>query len=135
MIKKNKSQQCPDGFKLLITANDTIEANIIESKLKAAGIDTVKKYHEPGAYLTLVLGKTIMGVDIIVPEDKLDEAKAILESAHDVSDEDILTDASFDDEAIKSKNEESLKKLSIYTWIMMAILLVIFALIIVLYFK
>lgn len=133
MVKKNKKPQPMDGFKLLITANDTIEANIIESKLKASGIETIRKYREPGAYLTLVLGKTIMGVDILVAEDKLEEARCLLESALELSDEDILSDDSFNDDAIKARNEESLKKLSLYAWIMMSILLIIIAAAIVIY--
>jgi hypothetical protein len=51
----------------------------------------------------------------------------------EVSDEDILSDDSFNDDAIKARNEESLKKLSLYAWIMMSILLIIIAAAIVIY--
>lgn len=132
--KKNKIAKTPDGFKLLITVDDTIEADIIESKLNASGIKILRNYREPGAYLTLVLGKTTMGVDIFVTEDKLEEAKGFLESAKEVSDADILADPSFSDESIKAQNTENLKKISIGMWILMSIFFIVFVAVIVLYF-
>lgn len=44
-----------------------------------------------------------MGIDIFVPEDRMEEAKALLESASDVSDDEILADPSFNDESVKIK--------------------------------
>ncbi len=131
--KKNKMPKNSDGFKLLITVDDTIEADIIESKLNASEIKTIRNYHEPGAYLTLILGKTIMGVDIFVEEDKFDEANALLESAKEVSDEDILTDPSFSDESTKNQNTDVLKKLNIGVWILISILILILVAILVFY--
>ena len=133
MFKKIKNTYERDGFKLLVTAGDTVEASIIESKLSASGIKTVRSYREPGAYLTLVLGNTIMGEDMLVEEGTFEAARSILESAQEVSDEDILSDESFNDETMKARNEENLKKLSIYAWIMMAVFLLIIAAAIILY--
>jgi hypothetical protein len=130
---KDKAPQAGGEFTLLVTAGDTVEAGIIESKLNAGGIKTVRKYREPGAYLNVILGNTIMGVDILVEEDKLEEARIILESAQEVSDEDILADESFSDETVKTKNEENLKKLSLYAWIIMAVFLIIIAAAVIIY--
>lgn len=133
MFKKSKKAQGVEGFRLLVTAGDAIEASIIESELNAAGIDTIRNYREPGAYLALVLGNTIMGVDILVSEDKYEEAREILESASEISDEDILADSSFNDESIRARNEDNLKKLGTSAWIMLTILLIIIAAAIVIY--
>ncbi len=100
----------------LITVDDTVEADILESKLKASGIPVFREYRETGAYLTLVLGKSSFGVDMFVQKDRFEEARNILESAQDIKDEDILSDPSFSDESLKEANEEFLKKLDRRTW-------------------
>jgi hypothetical protein len=96
--------------------DDTVEADIMESKLKASGIAVLRNYRESGAYLTLILGKSSFGVDMFVPTDRLEEAKEILASAQDIKDEDILSDPSFNDEELKVANEEFLKKMDRRTW-------------------
>ncbi|MGI6085421.1 MAG: hypothetical protein ACOYIF_08245 [Acetivibrionales bacterium] len=100
-----------EGQAFLLTASDSIEAGIIESKLKASNIPVYKKYRGAGAYLNLVLGNTSMGIDLFVPKEKLDEAIGIINSASDISDEEILSDPSFYDEAVKKSNDEFIKNL------------------------
>ncbi len=121
------------GQTFLITASDSIEADILESKLSAAGIPVYKKCREPGAYLNLVLGNSSMGVDLFVPEDRLDEANGLLESASDVSDEEILADPSFNDESIKKENEDNLNNLNNKVRIIAAVFIVLVIALIVLY--
>lgn len=114
--KNNKAVEPPEGQSLLVTVDDTVEADILESKLKASGIEVVRNYRESGAYLTLVLGKSSFGVDMFVPTERLEEAKEILASAQNISDEDILKDPSFNDQALQAENEEFLKKMDRRTW-------------------
>jgi hypothetical protein len=102
--KKEKKIVPPEGMALLITADDKIAADVLESKLEAYGIQTTRKYRETGAYLTILLGNSAYGIDIFVPADKLDEAKDIIASAEEIKDEDILLDPSFSDEALKKTN-------------------------------
>lgn len=110
-IKTVNEDVSEDERALLITVDDSMEADILESKLGASGIPVSRKYRESGAYLTLLLGKSSFGVDIFVPKDRLEEARAVLESARNIRDEDILSDPSFTDESLKEANDEFLKKL------------------------
>lgn len=130
---KKQNNNPPEGQALLFTAADTIEADIIEFKLAANNIHISKSYREAGAYLTLVLGKSSMGVDIFVSEEKLEEAKIILESAQEITDEDILGDPSFSDEGVKNENNEALKSLSKKAWWMTAAFLLVVIVFIVYY--
>lgn len=114
--KSKKPVTPPEGQSLLVTVDDTVEADILESKLKASGIAVSRSYRESGAYLTLVLGKSSFGVDMFVPTDRLEEAKEILSSAQDIKDEDILSDPSFNDKELQAANEEFLKKMDRRTW-------------------
>ena len=109
--RKSRKNMPPEGMAHLVTASNTIEADILESKLKSYGIEVFRKYRENGAYLTLVLGLSSLGVDLFVPEERAKEAKEILKSAEGIKDEDILADPSFKDKALKAENEEFLKKL------------------------
>lgn len=134
--KKNENEHKPpiEGQVFLITASDRIEADILESKLSVAQIPVYKKYRGPGAYLNIVLGNTSMGVDLFIPEERLEEAKGILESTSDVSDEEILADPSFNDESIKKENDEILNSLNNKVKIITAVFIVVVIALIVLYF-
>ena len=129
----NKHKPPVEGQAFLITAGDSIEADIIESKLSIAQIPVYRKYREPGAYLEIILGNTTMGIDLFVPEEKLEEAKKLLESASDVSDDEILADPSFNDESIKNENEQNLNNLANKAVIMASVFIVLIIIIIVLY--
>lgn len=63
---------------LLCTASDEFEADIIIAKLKSEGIYAFKKFKGSDSYNRIVLGRTILGVDIIVSETDFDEACKIL---------------------------------------------------------
>jgi hypothetical protein len=129
--KKEKKIVPPEGMALLITADDKIAADVLESKLEAYGIQTTRKYRETGAYLTILLGNSAYGIDIFVPADKLDEAKDIIASAEEIKDEDILLDPSFSDEALKKTNEELLKKLDNRAWLMAGVFIIAIAVLII----
>ena len=62
----------------LCSAADEFEADIKIAKLKAEGIYAYKKYNGTDSYNRILLGRTIFGVDIMVGEKSLEEAKVIL---------------------------------------------------------
>ncbi|HHU90646.1 MAG TPA: DUF2007 domain-containing protein [Clostridiaceae bacterium] len=133
--KKADNERKPpvEGQAFLITASDSIEADIIESKLATAEIPVYKKYRGPGAYLNIILGNTTMGIDLFVPEERIEEAKGLLESASDISDEEILADPSFHDETVKNKNQQNLDSITNKTIIMASVFIILIIAIIVLY--
>ncbi|NLE24712.1 MAG: DUF2007 domain-containing protein [Clostridiaceae bacterium] len=133
--KKAENEHKPplEGQAFLITASDSFEADIIESKLATAEIPVYRKHRGPGAYLNIVLGNTAMGIDLFVPEEKIEEAKGILESASDVSDEEILADPSFNDESVKNQNEQNLSNLTNKVLIIASVFIVLVIALIVLY--
>jgi len=108
--KRKKKDTPPQGMAFLATAEDKIEADVLESKLEAYGIPVARKYRENGAYLTILLGNTAFGIDLFVPTDRLGEARRMISSAQEINDEDILSDPSFSDDSVKNANEELLKK-------------------------
>jgi hypothetical protein len=127
-FKKGRKINQLEGQALLLTASDDVEAIIVVSMLKANEIPATKVYREDGGFFTMVLGKSLMGVDVFVPEEMLDSAKEILDSAQDINDEEILADPSFDDASINKHNEESLKSLGKKAlWIGVALLAIIAA--------
>ncbi|MCX7772264.1 MAG: hypothetical protein N2376_04030 [Clostridia bacterium] len=108
-----------DGL-FLLTVDDTLKADVIESKLKAYDIPVRRKHRETGAYLTLLLGKSNFGVDFYVPSDRFQEAQEVLASGSEVRDEEILEDASYQDGQSEEADQEILKKLNRQTWLMAA---------------
>lgn len=65
---------------ILCSAADEFEADIIIAKLRAEGIYASKKFRGSDAYNRIILGRTVLGVDIEVGESKLSEAKDIIKS-------------------------------------------------------
>jgi predicted DNA-binding protein (UPF0278 family) len=73
---------------LVATANDGIEAEIIEAKLKAADIPVLTRYRESGDFLKIYMGNSCFGVDLYVPASLKEEAQEIL-SINEISPEEI----------------------------------------------
>jgi len=65
---------------LLMTANDELQANIVESLLKVYGIPLRRKYKGNDTYGRIYMGLTIHGIDLYVPKEALEEAKGIIEN-------------------------------------------------------
>ena len=59
-------------------AVDEFEADIIISKLMAEGIYAYKAYKGIDSYNKILLGRTLLGVKIIVGESSVEEARIIL---------------------------------------------------------
>jgi pyrophosphatase PpaX len=65
---------------LLVTAKDELQANIVESLLKAYGIPMRRVYKGNDTFGKIVMGLTVNGIDLHVPKSALEEAKGILEN-------------------------------------------------------
>lgn len=72
-------------MKLLINCRDDFEAQIIEGLLRSAEIPVHKQYQGSGQVLKLYGGMG-QNIDIYVPADRLEEARLLLESSHELDD-------------------------------------------------
>jgi hypothetical protein len=77
--KKDKPQnEWRDGV-YLCTANDSMEADIFESKLRGEGIPCERRWKGAGNFLEIFMGAdTICPIDIYVPAESLDDARNII---------------------------------------------------------
>jgi pyrophosphatase PpaX len=76
----NYANSEPVETALLMTANDELQANIIESLLKVYGIPLRRKYKGNDTYGKIFMGLTVHGIDLFVPESALEEAREIIEN-------------------------------------------------------
>lgn len=111
-IKKEEILYDKEAF--LITVNDRIKADLVESILNANNIPVLKKHRESGAYLDLYIGMTSYGIDIYVPSKILDEAKELLKSRSEFAPE---YDTYEDD--MREYRKKFLRKRRIRTWIVL----------------
>lgn len=84
LIEKNCSCELEEDDEedkgvFLISAQDEMEANIIEAKLKQYRIPVLKKFRETGGYLSVIMGTTPFGIDMFVPSKLLEDAQKIIE--------------------------------------------------------
>ena len=64
---------------LLITVSKDMDAVSIIHMLQEQGIPVLKKYRGTGDYSNILMGYTPMGIDLFVPSELYEKAKAILE--------------------------------------------------------
>jgi hypothetical protein len=81
--KIRNSKATDENFKFneeifLISVRDDIEAKIIEAKLNAYEVPTLKKYKGLGSYMSVYMGSTVFGIDIYVPTHLFDTAKDLI---------------------------------------------------------
>lgn len=63
----------------LTTVKDSLEAEIIESKLRSENIPCVKRYSGAGNFMEIALGRnTTQDIEIYVPEELLEDAKNVI---------------------------------------------------------
>jgi len=86
MSENPMNQQCNEVF--LLTAANSIEADMIGQLLKANGIPVLKKYKGMGGFLKIYMGDSIYGVDLFVPAELLDKARDIIENIRDAVQDD-----------------------------------------------
>ena len=63
---------------VLCEAEDDFEAEIILAKLKSEGVFAFKRYRGTDSYNKILLGRTILGIEILVSENDFNEAKNVL---------------------------------------------------------
>ena len=125
----------------LISVGNEMEFDIVESKLKEAGIPVIKNYKEMGEYLTVFMGKTPFGIDIFVPADCLETAMQIISIGEE--DESLESEKEFEEmgeefieEEESNVDHDKNKKLGIWTVILLfgsGVLLMVIAAIIALF--
>lgn len=63
----------------LCTVNDSLQADILESKLRAEGIPCLKKYEGASNYIEIFMGQnTTAPIELYVPETSIEDAKNII---------------------------------------------------------
>lgn len=87
MFKKKESQEWRDGV-YLTTVNNSLEADILESKLRGEGIPAIRKYRGASNAIEIIMGSnTSYPIDLYVPEEALEDAKNIIIPVPILSDE------------------------------------------------
>mgnify|MGYP000846720709 FL=1 len=69
-----------DKEMLLLSNLDTIEAEIVTSKLQSYGIPVLKKSKGTGGILEIYMGSNLYGIDIYVPSQMFELANELLET-------------------------------------------------------
>lgn len=70
-----------EGWAVLTNVSNDIEYEIIAGLLHTGNIPTIKQYKGLDGYLVIFTGTPIInGIDVLVPEDKLEEARMIIDA-------------------------------------------------------
>lgn len=78
MFAKKEKNEWREGV-FLCTTKDSMEADILESKLRSEGIPCLKKYRGASNFLEIAMGQnTAFPIDLYVPEETLEDAKNII---------------------------------------------------------
>ncbi len=75
---KNDKFNPDEELCFLTSAADEFEADIIIAKLASEGIYAYKKFRGSDGYNRIVLGRTVLGVEIIVAKSNMAEALEII---------------------------------------------------------
>lgn len=87
MFEKKEQKAWRDGV-YLCTAKDSLESDILESKLKSEGIPSIKKYKGASNFLEIFMGSSsAFPIDLYVPEESLEDAKNIIVAVPILNDE------------------------------------------------
>ncbi|MEA4988156.1 MAG: DUF2007 domain-containing protein [Anaerovorax sp.] len=87
MFERKEKKVWRDGV-YLTTAKNSLEADILESKLRSEGIPMEKKYKGASNALEIIMGNNIsFPIDLYVPEECLEDAKNIIVPVN-ITDED-----------------------------------------------
>ncbi len=102
----------------LISAANSIEAEVLEALLTSNQIPVLKKYKEAGAYLEIYMGATNFGVDLYVPSKLMVKAKEIIKSNFEGA---IEIENQISEDSIVEIDDKYKKKRRVLTWIMLLI--------------
>lgn len=81
-MTEHRSEPVPDPdvpMKVVHTANGELEANTLRATLEAAGIPAVLRFEAVTKFFAVNVDG-LGAVKILVPEDRLDEARAVIET-------------------------------------------------------
>ena len=81
MTKENGNNENKEwrGGVYLCTCQNTLEADILESKLRSEGIPCLKRYKGAGNYMEIFMGSDIMfPIDLYVPAECLEDAENVI---------------------------------------------------------
>lgn len=95
-----------DSEAFLMSVSTGMEADMIESLLKANEIPVLRKYREAGGYLMVIMGDTVYGVDLYVPEDLLCKARELVENCREPSEDKDFPDNVKSEEEIAPGGQE-----------------------------
>ena len=63
----------------LTTVNNTLDADILESKLRGEGIPCNRKYIGSAQYMEVLFGNNLTGdIELYVPQDRLEDALCVI---------------------------------------------------------
>lgn len=80
-MPKNKNKEEWRGGVFLVTAEDSLQADIFESKLRGEGIPCLRKYKGAGNFMEIAMGQSLAyPIDLYVPKETLEDAKNIIEA-------------------------------------------------------
>lgn len=80
MLQKEEMMKDWRGGVYLCTADDAMEADILESKLRSEGIACIRKYEGAGNYMEIVIGTAAKNlIDFYVAPEKLEDALNIIQ--------------------------------------------------------
>ncbi len=78
MIRDDKKATYRSGV-YLCTADTSLEADILESKLFSEGIPVIRKYIGASNFLEIAMGQSLTyPIELYVPEEMLEDAKNII---------------------------------------------------------
>lgn len=78
MLGKKESKEWRDGV-FLCTAANSMEADILESKLMGEGIPSIRRYKGASNAMEIFMGQSLaFPIDIYVPEETLEDARNII---------------------------------------------------------
>ncbi len=76
--REGRKEAWRDGV-YLTTADNSFEADILESKLNAEGIPAIRRYGGAGNAMEIIMGTSITSaIDLYVPEATLEDARNII---------------------------------------------------------
>lgn len=81
--KKDNRSGKNEEWKILTTVANDIEFEMLSGLLATAEIPCVRKVRGVDGYLQVILGVPIAGIDVLVPQDRFEEAQLLLEAQVD----------------------------------------------------
>ncbi|PKM81127.1 MAG: hypothetical protein CVU88_04145 [Firmicutes bacterium HGW-Firmicutes-13] len=76
--EETEFQHKQEEWVFLINVLGEHEKNVVESLLKSHDIPLLKKHKGSGEYIRILTGNSNFGIDLFVPESKLETAKEII---------------------------------------------------------